>query len=179
MWLSCEPSDVDGEGLVAGLAVSFGLERGVDLDDVFAAVWVQAPEPVCVVLDDVHEIAAGSPGAAVLARLVAELPRNGHVVLASREPVPMPTARLAASGQLERVGEAESDVRPIGARVVRFVARCGRRGVVVVGWLAGTRRVGGHRPGRLGVRVLVGRGARWGRGSAGPRVGAVRRRRWR
>jgi LuxR family maltose regulon positive regulatory protein len=107
VWLSCEPADISGDHLVAGLAEAFGLERGANLDDVLAAVWAEAPTPVCFVLDDVHEIAAGSDGASTLARFVDQLPHNGHVVLATRETVPLRTARLAASGQLERLIEAD------------------------------------------------------------------------
>lgn len=107
VWLSCEPADVAGEYLAGGLAEAFGLERGLDLDDLLAAVWAEAPAPICFVLDDVHEIPAGSDGAATLARFVGDLPRNGHVVLASREPMLLRTARLAASGQLERMVEAD------------------------------------------------------------------------
>ena len=73
------------------------------LDD----VWTRAPCEVCIVLDDVHEIPAGSPGAALVARLAVELAANGHLVLASRDTVPVPLGRWAASGQLLRIGEAD------------------------------------------------------------------------
>ena len=58
-----------------------------------AYVWSLAPAPVCLVLDDVHEIPAASLGAGLLARLAVDLPSNGHLVLASREPVPRPLSR--------------------------------------------------------------------------------------
>ena len=67
----------------------------------------QAPNEVCFVFDDVHEIATGSQGAAVLSSLVNDLPGNGHVVLASRDPVPVSTSRLAVGGYLERLAEAD------------------------------------------------------------------------
>src|SRR6185503_2229865 len=71
------------------------------------AVWSHAPDVVCLVLDDVHEIPMGSSGAELLARLITDLPGNGHIVLASRASVPLPTARLAANGQLVRIDEKE------------------------------------------------------------------------
>jgi LuxR family maltose regulon positive regulatory protein len=107
VWLSCEPGDVAGPALLAGVAEALGLDRTASFEAVVDAVWVRAPIPVCLVFDDVHEIAAGSDGAAVLERLLTDLPGNGHLLLASREAVPVATARLAVSGQLERVGEDE------------------------------------------------------------------------
>ena len=62
---------------------------------------------VCLVLDEVHEIPSGSDGSRVLARLLAELPRNGHVVLASRVEVPVPVAVHASRRELERIVEAD------------------------------------------------------------------------
>jgi ATP/maltotriose-dependent transcriptional regulator MalT len=62
---------------------------------------------VCFVLDDVHEIPATSPGAALLELLVTELPGNGCLLLASRDVVPLATARLAASGALLRLTERD------------------------------------------------------------------------
>ena len=105
VWLSCEPADESDINLRRGLAAACGLAGDVEVDAICDWVWSLAPEPVCLVLDDVHEIPARSAGATVLARLVAELPGNGHVLLASREPVPVPIGRLAASGQLTRVRE--------------------------------------------------------------------------
>ncbi len=105
VWLSCEPADEAADNLVGGLAHTFGLQPGADLDAVLDAVWTQAPTDVCIVLDDVHEIPVGSEGAAVLQRLATDMARNGHLVLASRDGVPLAVARIAASGQLIRVTE--------------------------------------------------------------------------
>src|SRR4051794_33127173 len=105
VWLACEPADGDGAHLERGLLAAFGLPAGAGLPALCDTVWAAAPESVCLVLDDVHEIPNGSAGAALLGELLVELPSNGHVVLASREPVPVPTARLAASQQLVRLEE--------------------------------------------------------------------------
>ena len=107
VWLSCEPSDADAESLLAGLGKALGLDRCASVDDVVTAVWLRAPHRVCLVLDEVHEIPSGSDGARVLARLLAELPRNGHVVLASRVKVPVPVAVHASRRELERIVEAD------------------------------------------------------------------------
>jgi LuxR family transcriptional regulator, maltose regulon positive regulatory protein len=105
VWLSCEPADKDDAHLIAGLVDALGIPPGSGIEAVLDWVWAQAPTPICLVFDDVHEVAPSSAGAAVLARLVADLPGNGHVLLSSRDNVPLATARLAAGGQLERVIE--------------------------------------------------------------------------
>ncbi|HEV7758937.1 MAG TPA: hypothetical protein VGO78_08105, partial [Acidimicrobiales bacterium] len=119
VWLSCEPADADGPSLLAGIGAALGagsrngdaagrpgggLGRGdgaggsrqAELDKVVAAVWSRSPLPVALVLDDVHEIPAGSDGAALLDELVVALPENGHVVLAGRVEPPVRTGRLLA-----------------------------------------------------------------------------------
>ena len=108
VWLSCEPAE----------------DRPVTT---FAAVWPrrwasmsaprskqswtssgrQAPVPLSLMLDDVHAITAGSQGSLLAARLVDELPRNAHIVMASRDTPPAPMGRLAAAGQLVRLQETD------------------------------------------------------------------------
>jgi LuxR family transcriptional regulator, maltose regulon positive regulatory protein len=105
VWLSCEPADESAEHLADGLGAALGLADEAGVDAICASVWALAPTAVCLVLDDVHELPAGSAGASFLERLVVDLPGNGHMVLASRERVPVPTARLTVDGRLVRVGE--------------------------------------------------------------------------
>jgi LuxR family transcriptional regulator, maltose regulon positive regulatory protein len=107
IWLACEPSDESGTHLVRSLAEAGGLGDVMDVEGLSSAVWSRAPEPLCFVLDDVHEIPPRSDGAHALERLVTELPRNGHLVFASRDTMPVRTARLAAAGELDRITEAE------------------------------------------------------------------------
>ena len=106
VWLTCEPADAEAEHLLAGLVVASGLPADgiADLSD---RVWAQAPRLVCFLLDDVHEVPEGSDGARLLGRLLTELPGNGRLVLASREPVPVPVSRLAAAGQVTRITERD------------------------------------------------------------------------
>lgn len=107
VWLSCEPADESAEHLTAGLAQALDLPMGADLDAVLDAVWARAPAEVCILLDDVHEIPVASSGAALLGRIITDLADNGHLVLASRDTVPVPLARLAANGLLVRLSEDE------------------------------------------------------------------------
>jgi DNA-binding SARP family transcriptional activator len=107
VWLSAEPADESADHLRAGLVHALGLPGGSGVPEIVDAVWSRAPTAVCLVVDDVHEVPPDSGGARLLAEVLEELPGNGHLVLASRQAVPVPVARLAAGGQLVRVGERE------------------------------------------------------------------------
>ena len=85
----------DGEADVAALA-----------DALVDAMWRRSPRQVCLVVDDVHEVGDGD-AAALLAALAAALPANGHLVLSGRADPPVPLARLAAQGLVERLDEAD------------------------------------------------------------------------
>ena len=121
-WLGCGPGDDDPWHLAAGLAGALGadLDRVTDrtpddggATDVAAlaaalvdAVWRRTPRQVCLVVDDVHEVGDGE-AAGLLAALVEVLPANGHIVLSGRVEPPVPLARLAAQGRVERLDEAD------------------------------------------------------------------------
>lgn len=116
LWLSCTSDDEAASSLTDGLCRAAGVDPQPSpeaaVDAVAAALWHRAPAQVAIVLDDVHLVAPGSSGAAALARLVAALPRNGHVVLAGRTPPPVPLARLDVQGEVVRVGEADLSFSP-------------------------------------------------------------------
>jgi DNA-binding SARP family transcriptional activator len=91
---------VVGEG--AGRTVA---RLGPDPVAVADGMWRCSPAEVCLLLDDVHLLEPGSPGAAWLDALVEALPRNGHLVLATRDPEPpVRLAGLEAQGQVLRLG---------------------------------------------------------------------------
>ncbi|HEY8523645.1 MAG TPA: BTAD domain-containing putative transcriptional regulator [Acidimicrobiales bacterium] len=116
-WLACGPPDADARSLAEGLATALGVELpqgeaggddpGELASALAAAVWARSPRPVCLVIDDVHEVPAGSTAADLLARLVDVLPTNGHLVLAGRREPPLRLARLAAQGRVARIGERD------------------------------------------------------------------------
>ena len=91
-WLSCSADD-SGETVLGrhlsesiGAALPLGREPTVaDLVDVIAAC---APVHVSLLLDDAHLIERASTGADLLARVMAALPANGHLVLCGRSPLP-------------------------------------------------------------------------------------------
>ena len=88
-WLTCIADDVAGSSLAEGLCHGLGVTPpgGLDaaVDKIVETTWHHSPDEVALVIDDVHEIAAHSPGADVLTRLAAGLPRNGHLVLSGRQ----------------------------------------------------------------------------------------------
>ena len=88
--------------VLAGLPGGAAAERSdprTAADLVRDAVWSAAPLGVCLVLDDVHRLPAGSAGHELLQLLLERLPGNGHLVLASRTDPGLPAARLAARGE--------------------------------------------------------------------------------
>ncbi|MEY2571000.1 MAG: hypothetical protein QOE63_1350, partial [Acidimicrobiaceae bacterium] len=84
LWLTCMPDDATASSLSAGLRAAVHAPGGPDDDTpaaVAEAILLLAPQQVALVLDDVHEIPAGSGGAALLAAVLDALPSNGHLVL--------------------------------------------------------------------------------------------------
>jgi DNA-binding SARP family transcriptional activator len=117
-WLGCGPADRDAGTLAEGLASVLDLDLpalrdpgGADPADLAASladgVWARSPRPICLVLDDAHEIPAGSTAAGFLDHLVAALPANGHLVLAGRHDPPVALARLDSQGRVARIGEPD------------------------------------------------------------------------
>ncbi len=117
-WLGCGPGDDDARRLAAGLADALDVDLpqvhqpgeldAYNLGALLASnLWRLSPRPVCLVLDDVHEVGRQSPGAAVLTGLVEGLPANGHIVFSGRSEPPIPLARLNAQGQVECLGERD------------------------------------------------------------------------
>ena len=88
VWFSCASDDDAASTLSEGLCRAAGVEPQPTPEAAVGAlaesIWHRAPAQVAIVLDDVHLIAPGSPGADVIAAVLAALPRNGHVVLAGR-----------------------------------------------------------------------------------------------
>src|SRR3954453_10089229 len=103
-WLTCQRDDTTLSVLASGAFAAVGLSAPVPEDPrqvavaVAEALWSAAPRQVPLILDDVHLVTRGSPAGEFLGHLVEELPRNGHLVLASRPPLPLSVSRLVATG---------------------------------------------------------------------------------
>ncbi|MFK8023931.1 MAG: BTAD domain-containing putative transcriptional regulator [Ilumatobacter sp.] len=103
VWVALDRRDDDPELILEAIGAALGGSSSVD--GIVDAVWSAAPDDVAIILDDVHVVQ--SPAALdVLAELVRALPGNGHLVVASRERVTLPLARLRA--QFETL-ELEAD----------------------------------------------------------------------
>ena len=117
-WLTCQREDTTVSFLASGAFAAVGATGPVPEDPRAAAVavadaiWSAAPTHVALILDDAHWITPDSPGAAFVRGLVEELPRNGHLVIASRPPLLLATSRLVATGGAVVLQEAEMQFRP-------------------------------------------------------------------
>jgi LuxR family transcriptional regulator, maltose regulon positive regulatory protein len=60
-------------------------------------------EPILLVLDDAHRLAAQVDAIALLAELMVVAPPSLHLLLTSRRPLAMPVARLEANGRLVEI----------------------------------------------------------------------------
>lgn len=137
-WVCCEPAHEDPVRLARALLAALAGVDGVDgagpppgVHAVLDALVRRAPLEVCLVLDDVHEIPTGSPGAGLLAGIAAALPATAHLVLAGREAPELPLARREAAGQLLRLGCAELALTP--AEVATLAHQLGRDPAVAGG----------------------------------------------
>jgi LuxR family maltose regulon positive regulatory protein len=159
IWLGVEPADTDGETLARDVATATArrastaapVADGSEASDtgpggripedaavnpearaVADAMWRRAPTPVCIVFDDVHAVAPGSPGATWLAGLADALPANGHLLFAGRTAPPIPLGRWTSHGALLEL--SEDDLRFTDEELEAFAAARGVDG----GRLAGT-----------------------------------------
>src|SRR3954451_22870488 len=116
-WLTCQRDDITLSFLASGAFTAVGLSAPVPEDPRQAAVavaealWSAAPRQVALILDDVHLVSPGSPAGRFLGHLVEELPRNGHLVLASRPPLSLSVSRLVASGAATVLREEDLQFR--------------------------------------------------------------------
>ncbi len=61
-------------------------------------LWARAPTPVCLVLDDLHEIAGDSDGMRLVRDLLRRLPRNAHLLVGARRLPEIGIGRFAVAG---------------------------------------------------------------------------------
>lgn len=108
IWLAVESGDADATRLATDLLVALDAPNAPPTAAAVAdAVWRRAPTEVCLVLDDVQHLPAGSPGSDLIAALLDLLPANGHLLIASRTAPPLSYARLAGQGAVLRIDELE------------------------------------------------------------------------
>jgi LuxR family transcriptional regulator, maltose regulon positive regulatory protein len=122
VWVNCgavhENSALLARDLLTALSTEDSRRPGSAARDVVGALIRLAPVEVCLLLDDVHEIPAGSPGAKLLDELVRSLPATAHLVLCGREVPDLPLARREAAGELLRIGADELSFTDIELRAL-------------------------------------------------------------
>ncbi len=137
VWIGLAPGDADGDALARDVLAAVTALASGDApapptgtrDDapspavVADAVWRQSPTALCLVIDDVHWLPPGSPGARWLTALVDALPANGHVLVAGRWAPAIPLARLSSQGAVLRLDE--DDLRFSEDEITGFAARRG------------------------------------------------------
>ena len=123
-WLTCQHDDSALSFLASGAYAAFGVDAQVPDDPrdaavaIAEAIWGAAPGHIALILDDAHMVDPKSPGGQFLRWLVEELPRNGHLVLGSRPPLPLHVSRLLATR--EAVVLDEHDMQFHGDEVAAF-----------------------------------------------------------
>ena len=124
--------------------------RGGNVERILDALGGVAPVDVCIIIDDLHELPAMSAGLELIRDLAARLPAHAHLVLSSREPVPIPLARRRAAGQVEELGVdalafSEAEVSALAEMLGGDHARC----TELAGWPSLVRLVLSAPPGAL------------------------------
>jgi DNA-binding SARP family transcriptional activator len=147
VWVSCEPAYEDPvrfataildampvDGRAPGPRVTTGPRDVVD------ALIRWAPLEVCLLLDDVHEIPPGSPGAALLREVTRTLSATAHLVLSGREEPDVPLARREATGEVIRIGGEDLAFTDVEVRALaRRLGRDARTAKPLHGWPAMVR----------------------------------------
>ena len=108
-WLRVVDRDRVAGHFVGGLARSItGADAAlVTIEDVLDLIWARAPEPIALVLDDVHLLGDGGESVAILTAVLNDLPRNGHLVLSCRTLPPIPLGRMQSEGAALVLREAD------------------------------------------------------------------------
>jgi LuxR family maltose regulon positive regulatory protein len=113
-WVPCRPADTAPSQLGRAILRALGAtsQPGDDPAALVGAIcqeiWLRAPQPITVILDDAHVLLAdGQPTAGFdfVASVLDNIPTNGHLVLASRVALPLPLARLRAHGEVLDIDE--------------------------------------------------------------------------
>ncbi len=107
LWYALDEMDRDPAVMAAHLAAACGREGVPSLDELLAAIVAGPERRSFIVFDDVQLVADSADIIAYLARLSRYLADDSLLVLASREPVPVPTARWQSQGLAAHLGSRD------------------------------------------------------------------------
>jgi LuxR family maltose regulon positive regulatory protein len=149
VWLSCEAAYEDPVCFATALldamsaggrARRSGRRAAPGSRDVLDELIRWAPLEVCLLLDDVHEIPPGSPGAAFLREVARTLPATAHLVLSGREAPDVPLARREATGEVIKIADEDLAFTEVEVRALaRRLGRDARIAQPLNGWPAMVR----------------------------------------
>jgi DNA-binding SARP family transcriptional activator len=154
VWVGCEAAYEDPAcfarallGAISAGAVSAGggargpgRRTAPGARDVIDALIRRVPLEMCLLLDDVHEIPPGSPGATLLREVVRALPATVHLVLSGREVPDVPLAKREAAGEVARIGGEDLAFTDIEVQALaRQLGRDARIAEPLHGWPAMVR----------------------------------------
>ncbi|GHH59144.1 hypothetical protein [Lentzea cavernae] len=108
-WVTCGPGHEDATRLATAILDALGTGPGSEpgAREVLVALHHTAPLDVCLLLDDVHEVPDGSPGAHLLEAVARALPGTAHLVLSGRTAPALPLARRQAAGEVAAIGTTD------------------------------------------------------------------------
>ena len=149
VWVSCEATFEDpfcfATALLDAMSVCRrargpGRRTAPGPREVVDALVRWAPLDVCLLLDDVHEIPPGSPGAAFLREIARTLPATAHLVLSGREAPDVPLARREATGEVIRITDEDLAFTDVEVRALALrLGRDERIAAPLHGWPAMVR----------------------------------------
>ncbi|WP_344092614.1 LuxR C-terminal-related transcriptional regulator [Microbacterium deminutum] len=157
-WVSCEKTDDDPAALWTAVATAIDAVAplgpaasrllaasggSIGIVPAFVAAIEPIGPPMTIVLDHLEHVSSAESHAA-LAEFAMRVPPDWQLALASREPLPVPTARLRSQGRILELGsselamsEAEAQALMAGAGVDAQAALSGRLLQQTEGWPVG------------------------------------------
>ncbi|MEV6239411.1 hypothetical protein [Lentzea sp. NPDC051838] len=123
-WVTCGPGHEDAPELATAILKALGT-RGTEPNAKEVIAALRGPLDVCLVLDDLHEVPDGSPGAALLAEVARALPDTAHLVLSGRSNPNLPLARREAAGEVAAI--STEDLAFTDAETTALAHRFGRQ----------------------------------------------------
>ncbi|MGH9116366.1 MAG: BTAD domain-containing putative transcriptional regulator [Acidimicrobiales bacterium] len=138
-WVSCEPGDEDADRLAAAIlrAIDAPFAGPDGAVAIASGLRQSSPVPICLVIDDLHELPDGSSAMSLIAEVIRHLPAHAHLVVAGRRPISLPLARLRAADRVLEITQHDLAFTTGEIDVLAFQAGHDHRSVATLaGWPA-------------------------------------------